>query len=151
MPNFKQSIALGTCFILLGAPVSGQEMSSNSPICGVCTIWTEYEEVLNQADQEVAPLADGAVYFYSSDNFRVMEALQRFAYARLDLHQKNLDARHPRIRMDRGHTLQEGVTLEITTSAHGFFALLRSENEETVAALKGEAMRAVRGRTLVRF
>ena len=120
--------------------------------CPVCRLWIEHEDALTAAHPEAAPVEDGVLYFFSGRDFWEVEDLRRFAYARRALVRGEEDRGHPRLGLLAGHRETPGeVRLEIAVSAHGFFALLRSDNPVTVDVLRREASEAVRRRTAVPF
>ena len=145
-------LALVLACLLAVAASASESLRLNPPVagCPVCELWLEYEDVVLLADQEVAKIEDGVLYFYHSDDPSVIEPLIRFAYER--------QALAVAIRTDPGiqerlgrpctHTSLLGTStrLEITTSARGVVAILRSSNAATVGVLKAQAKRALRSK-----
>jgi hypothetical protein len=122
--------------------------------CPVCDLWLRYREVILQASQEVGSLENGVIYFYHAQNPGVIEPLVRFAYQRAELEASLRGDPSLRARLGEAcehNLLGDGsVRLEISTGAHGFFAILTSADREIVSRLQEEASQAVRGR-IVRF
>jgi len=100
----------------------------------------------------VGALDNGVIYFFASDNYRIIEDLQRFAYERKSLEENGAAASHPKLLLNgRAHRHNPSVHLAVATSAHGAFAVLTSTNPSTVRALREEASFAVRNNSLIRF
>jgi hypothetical protein len=122
--------------------------------CPVCDLWLEHENVILQASQEVGSLENGVIYFIHAQSPSVIEPLIRFAYQREELEETL--RRDPALRSRLGdgcrHRLlgDDSARLEISTGAHGFFAILTSRNRAVVSRLQEEASQAARGR-IVRF
>ena len=133
-------------------PVSSPAQETTPITCRTCLLWENYREDLAQATIEIGPLEDGAVYLFSSSDYRIIQRLQQFAHTRRSYAQNHLDADHPRIGLSQGHlgTVSE-VDLEISLSPHGFFALLRSPNPLTADRIREEASQAVRNRDWIPF
>ncbi len=152
--------ALAALILLAAGAVSAQappEEDVLRPVvigCPVCDLWLRHQDLVLQANQEVGSLENGVIYYVHAENPSVIEPLIRFAYQRAELETEIL--RDPELRAELGeacghHFLGDGtVRLEISTGAHGFFAILTSDDEEIVSLLKEEASQAVRGR-IVRF
>jgi hypothetical protein len=118
-----------------------------TPGCPVCRLWDEHRDSLLLALHEAAPLPDGVILFFYSDNFRVIEDIQRFAYERQALEASGAARAHTKLsRVD-----PEELDLEITTSPHGVFAIITSENPSGAAALRGQTSASVRMRRIVEF
>jgi len=132
--------------ILASVPAWGQD---GSPDCPVCRLWTRFDSAVLAAKREAAALPDGAIYFFHSDNFRVVEDLQRFGYERQGLEESGAARRHPKLGGDHEHI--DNVTLTITASAHGVFAILTSPDPEAARTLREQASFAIRRGTQVRF
>jgi len=138
-------LLLGT--ILAPLPAGGQDDDAGE--CPVCRLWARYDATLLAAQREAAALPDGAVYFFHSDNFRVVEDLQRFAYERQGLEESGAARRHPKLGEEHGPG--DDVHLEIAASPHGVFAILTSPHPESVRTLREQASYAIRHGTPVRF
>jgi hypothetical protein len=145
-PRLIQLLLLGA--ILAPLPATGQDEAADAD-CPVCRLWTRFDASVLSAKREVAALPDGAVYFFHSDNFRVVEDLQRFAYERQGLEESGAARRHPKL--GTGHGPGDDVHLEIAASAHGVFAILTSDNPEGARTLREQASYAIRRGTRVRF
>ncbi len=119
--------------------------------CPVCDLWNTNREVFLQAGQEVGSLQNGVVYYYHSDNPTVIEGLRRFAYERDRLSTRirkdpDLQARM-RMNNDYHGKLADG-TVQVVISkecAHGFFAIVTSDDPAMATLLHEQASRAVRG------
>lgn len=143
--------------VAVGAAAQEPAPSLRTPVegCPVCEIWLQHQEVVLRAKQEVGQLHDGVIYFYHSNDPAVIEPLIRFAYERRNL-EAALDAdpaRREALGRACGHLPGNTarVRLEISTSARGIFALLRTSDPETFRILRAEAQRAVRSRLPVWF
>lgn len=150
MRLFTLISACGLLLILATAalPQDLTEPVHNDPTCPVCRLWDANTAVLKNASLEVGALEQGVVYFFYSNNFRVIEDLQRFAFERKGLEESGAAKRHDRL----GSEVEENLTnLEISASPHGAFAILTSEHPPTARLLREQASHAVRNRTLVHF
>jgi hypothetical protein len=112
--------------------------------------------MLLQAEIEIGKLPDGVIYLYHADQPSAIEPLIRFAYRRVEVSRvlEESDGYRASLGGACGHNLAaapEGYRLVISTSAHGFFAILTSENRSTVKILQQDARRAVQLNTPVRF
>jgi hypothetical protein len=149
-------------FLLLGARTgasSGQvpepTLHRSVPGCPVCELWDRYAEVFPLARQEVGSLRRGAIYYYYSNDPSVAEPLLRFAYERQELAARL--ATEPELRSKLGHAcghdlLGSGlVQLQLSTGAHGVFAIVTSDRESIIHRIHLEASQAVRAKTTVRF
>ena len=120
--------------------------------CQTCLLWESHRDDFELAVIEIGPLEDGAVYLFSSSDYRVIQGLQQFAHARESFAQDGLDREHPRFGLDQGHLGSSNeISLEIALSPHGFFAILRSPNPLTADRIRTEASQAVRNRDWVPF
>ena len=154
-PPGEAGIPGKTAFATTASPDSGGgDLRPRVGGCPVCDLWSRYEPVVLQARQEVGKLENGVIYFFHADDPSVIEPLIRFAYEREEMETKV--ASDPSVRRRLGHVcghdlLGSGrVRLQISTGAHGFFAILTSTDSTTVRMLQEEASKAARGR-LVRF
>jgi hypothetical protein len=140
------SVAGPSPVLRLRPPVSG---------CPVCELWLEYEDVILRAKQEVGPLEDGVLYFYHSADPSVIEPMIRFAHERSNLAETIRS--DPAVRESLGGACGHGpgastdIDLEISTSARGIFALIRSSDRATYTRLRFQAGRAVRSQIPVWF
>jgi len=151
-----------TTLVLLLAGAGAGEAQTRPPLrpvvegCPVCELWEANEDMLLLTRQEIGRLPDGVIYLYSSDRPSVIEPLIRFAYQRADLDRAIAGdaALRDRIGGACGHNLSvtdPGYRAVISTSAHGFFAVLTSPNRTTVKLLHQDAQRSVRLSVHVRF
>jgi len=141
--------ALGGSLSSAAAPTDPQRFRLLQPVpgCPVCDLWLRYEDVVLQAEQEVAPLEHGVLYFYHSEDPAVIEPLIRFANERAQL-QKRLAASpelRARLGLGCGHTPNptRPERLEISTSARGIYALITTDDPTTLAQLRSQASRVV--------
>jgi hypothetical protein len=142
------------CLVLAVAPPAAAQTSSEIhlrppvPGCPQCAVWLEYESVILKADQEVAPLRHGVLYFYHSKDPAIIERLIRFAHERTYL--ADLLATDAGVREHLGEACRhreyaaDPIELEISIGAHGFFALLLAGDEETLRKLRVDAQLAVK-------
>jgi len=96
------------------------------------------------------------IYFFYSDRPSVIEPLIRFAYERAELETALTadDSLSATLGGRCGHILRNtdpGYHVEISTSGHGFFAILTSANRTTVKMLHQDAKRSVQLGQPVRF
>lgn len=141
--------ALGATAATAAAPTDPQELRLRPVVrgCPICELWLRYEDVVLQAKQEVAPLENGILYFYHSDDPAVIEPLIRFANERAHL-EKELQE-NPELRahlgMACGHTPNpvRPEHLEISTSARGIIALITTDDPTTLQQLRSQASRVV--------
>jgi hypothetical protein len=160
----KRILAIGVCLVLGGLPEGlaqtpgGEEPPSSAansnprlliPVagCPVCDLWREYEDIILQAKQEVGPLPDGVLYFYYAADPAVIEPLIRFAHERDKLADRL--ARDPELRDQLGERcfhrrLAGTVTMEISTSARGIFAILTATDPGMFGWLRDKARMATR-------
>jgi hypothetical protein len=151
------AVLAGPVSAVLAGPALAQDPSftpqAAEPGCPVCEIWVHYDGVIRRAGQEVGRLRQGVIYFYHSDEPEIIEPLLRFAYERQAL-VRSIQTRGPHsLGRACGHALREesGITVEISTGARGFFAILTSERPETVTRLWSEAAKVVPEKTPVWF
>jgi hypothetical protein len=146
--------------ILLGWPASAQEpapirLRDPVPGCPVCAIWLEYEATILKAEQDVAPLRNGMLYFYHAKDPATIERLIRFANERTYL--EELLTSDAEVRAHLGEACRHReyaashIELEIAIGPHGFFALLQSRNLETIQMLRVDAQRAIKDKIPVWF
>lgn len=118
----------------LRLPVSG---------CPVCDLWLKYEDVFLRAKQEVGRLDHGVFYFHHSDDPEIIESLIRFAHERQSLARALETDESLRIRLGRscGHSrvVADSIHLEVSTSARGALAILRSTDETYLSAIRKDA------------
>jgi hypothetical protein len=137
----------------------GRLAAQDAPAAGaapppVCALWMEFQDDVARARQEVGALSNGIVYFYHSEDPAVIEPLLRFAYRRKALADSlralpPSDEAYPPCGEGIWHT--PPFDLEISTAAHGFFAILTSPRPEIVKHLQGLAAIAVPRRLAVWF
>ena len=161
--TIRTGLGAGLAFcLLLGARTgvsSGQVPNAAErptvPGCPVCDLWSRYQEVFPLARQEVGSLRRGVIYYYYSNDPSVAEPLLRFAYERQELATRLAAEPELRSRLGQacGHDVLGSnlVQLQISTGAHGVFAILTSDRESIIHRLHLEASLAVRSRTTVRF
>jgi hypothetical protein len=139
--------ALLAALAAVAAPAAAQERPDP-----VCALWMEFRDDVARARQEVGALANGIVYFYHSDDPAVIEPLLRFAYRRRAL-ADSLTAQPAAGIPDCEDAIRHTppFDLEISTSAHGFFAILTSPRPDIVKHLQGLAAIAVTRRHAVWF
>ena len=151
--------ALAGALALLPRPALPQSRPPLRPFvegCPVCDLWRAYENDVVQSRQEIGRLPDGVIYLYYSDRPSVIEPIIRFAYERgdLTLSLQGDAALRERLGGACGHNLamnDPDYRLVLSTSPHGFFAILTSSNRTTVKLLHQEAQRSVRSSVAVRF
>lgn len=129
------------------APVTSPRLLVAVPGCPVCDLWKEYESIIIQAKQEVAPLHNGVLYFYYSADPSIIEPLIRFAHERTKLADRL--TRDEALRAKLGgpclhKRLYGSVHLEISTSARGIFALLTTDDPTMFGWLRDKARMATR-------
>lgn len=135
-----------------GADPTGADPAGAPRTCPVCDLWDRHEADLRQALVEVGALDEGVVYLFHSSNFRVIEALQRFAYERQAIEEDGPVPEHAAGRHPDGPAPHTGpLSVQIATSSHGFFALLTTTDPARGRALREQASRAMRHHGLVRF
>jgi hypothetical protein len=138
---------------LLAHAAAAAEPPGQAP-APVCALWTEFEDDVARARQEVGALSNGIIYFYHSEDPAVIEPLLRFAYRRQALADSLRGAaapEAPEAACGEGIWHTPPFDLEISTSAHGFFAILTSSRPDIVKHLQGLAAIAVPRRLAVRF
>lgn len=139
---------------LWGAPgaISAQE---RSPImrpavagCPVCEAWAQAGLAVAQAKREIGKLPHGVVLLYHAERPQDIEPLIRFAYERAELSRQLADS--PELRATLGgicghnrEVVDPDLRIEISSSAHGFFAILTSANKSRITMLQMEAKRSV--------
>ena len=152
-------LALSLALTTLPGDVCGQDRPPVRPVVAgspLCELWSSAVEVIGAAEREIGKLPNGVITLYHAERPLVIEPLIRFAYERQELARRlegdpDLAAK---LGGACGHNLSlmdPGLHIEISASAHGFFAILTSENRTTVKLLHQDAKRSVQLNVPVRF